>query len=54
MNLTTDDLALLERMIDSTVRRALLEHPHQCQFAFTAAEMTAEIKGIGPNPLGQK
>jgi coenzyme F420-reducing hydrogenase delta subunit len=24
------------------------------QFAFAAAEMTAEIKGIGPNPLGQK
>jgi coenzyme F420-reducing hydrogenase delta subunit len=24
------------------------------QFAFTAAEMTAEIKGIGPNPLSEK
>ena len=24
------------------------------QFAFAAAEMTAEIKGIGPNPLGEK
>jgi hypothetical protein len=24
------------------------------QFAFAAAEMTAEVKGIGPNPLGQK
>lgn len=23
------------------------------QFAFAAAEMTAEIKNIGPNPLGQ-
>jgi coenzyme F420-reducing hydrogenase delta subunit len=23
------------------------------QFAFTAAELTAEIKGIGPNPLGK-
>jgi coenzyme F420-reducing hydrogenase delta subunit len=24
------------------------------QFAFTAAELTAEIKSIGPNPLGEK
>ena len=24
------------------------------QFAFAAAEMTAEIKGIGPNPLGER
>jgi coenzyme F420-reducing hydrogenase delta subunit len=24
------------------------------QFAFAAAEMSAEIKGIGPNPLGEK
>ena len=24
------------------------------QFAFAAAEMTAEIKGIGPNPLGEE
>ena len=24
------------------------------QFAFAAAEITAEIKGIGPNPLGEK
>lgn len=24
------------------------------QFAFAAAEMAAEIKGIGPNPLGEK
>jgi hypothetical protein len=23
------------------------------QFAFAAAELTAEIKGIGPNPLGK-
>ena len=23
------------------------------QFAFTAAELTAEIKSIGPNPLGE-
>ena len=23
------------------------------QFAWAAAEMTAEIKGIGPNPLGK-
>jgi coenzyme F420-reducing hydrogenase delta subunit len=24
------------------------------QFAFAAAEMTAEVKEIGPNPLGEK
>jgi len=24
------------------------------QFAWVAAEMTAEIKGIGPNPLGKE
>ncbi len=24
------------------------------QFAFAAAEITAEIRGIGPNPLGEK
>jgi coenzyme F420-reducing hydrogenase delta subunit len=24
------------------------------QFAFTAAELTAEIKAIGPSPLGEK
>lgn len=24
------------------------------QFAWAAAEMTAEIKGIGPNPLGEE
>ncbi len=24
------------------------------QFAFAAAEMTAEIKSLGPNPLGEE
>jgi coenzyme F420-reducing hydrogenase delta subunit len=24
------------------------------QFAWVAAEMTAEVKGIGPNPLGKE
>lgn len=24
------------------------------QFAYAAAEMTAEIQGIGPNPLGER